>query len=341
MENLYQLEIVWILFIQSLGDWLASPMKLLSMLGNEEFYLLLMPIMYWSIHSIFGFRIAIMLLLSNGLGSVLKLAFHAPRPYWLDGQVRALIGETSFGAPSGHAMNAASIWGLMAVILGGTWTRVVLIGLILLIGFSRIYLGVHFISDVLLGWLSGVLLLVVYLKVEQRICPWLRERSLRQMLLLALGSSLALALIILLSAAALGDWSVPLAWEENALAAFPDEAIHPLSLDNAFTVSGTWFGLMIGVAWLFHSKGWFNVSGSPLQRILRCVVGLAGVVVLWYGLGQVFPREADLISYALRFFRYTLIGLWVSAAAPLLFERLGLSGQWMPAHGPDLRQQYS
>jgi membrane-associated phospholipid phosphatase len=337
MENLYQLEIVWILIVQALGDWLAGPFKMVTMLGNEEFYLLLMPILYWAVHPVFGFRMAIMLLLSNGVNSVLKLVFHSPRPYWLDGQVRAMIGETSFGAPSGHAQNAASLWGLMAVFLGGTWTRVGLVVVIFLIGFSRVYLGVHFISDIVLGWIAGGLLLLAYLKVEQRITPWLSAQPLKQMVLLAIGSSAVLALMILLAAASLGSWTVPLAWEENALTAFPDEAIHPLTLSGAFTVSGTWLGLMVGVAWLYHRKGWFNTSGPAVQRVLRCLVGLVGVVILWYGLGAIFPRGEEVLSYALRYLRYALIGLWVSALAPLLFERLRLCGQWNTSSVGDVK----
>jgi membrane-associated phospholipid phosphatase len=326
MENLYQLEIIWILIVQAMGDWLASPLKLFSMFGNEEFYLLIMPILYWSVDPIFGFRMAIMLLLSNGVNAIFKLAFHAPRPYWFDGQVRALISETSFGAPSGHSQNAASIWGLMAVILRKTWVRVVIVLVIGLIGFSRIYLGVHFISDVLMGWLIGGLLLLVYLKIERPIAAWLRYRTLPQMYLLALGSSIVIAAAILLTAASLGGWTVPVEWQERALAAFPGEEIHPLSVDGAFTVSGTWLGLMLGVAWLYH-RGGYSASGSIDQRAFRSLVGLIGVALLWYGLGQIFPRGDDLLSYGLRYFRYALIGLWVSAAAPMLFKQIGLSSR--------------
>jgi hypothetical protein len=43
------------------------------------------------------------------------------------------------------------------------------------------------------------------------------------------------------------------------------------------------------------------------------------------GLGQIFPRNADLISYALRFVRYTLIGFWVAGGAPWVFKKIKLA----------------
>ncbi len=325
MDVLHQLEIQWILFLQSIGAWLAEPLRLVSMLGNEEFLILVMPSIYWSLDTALGLRVGIMLLLSNGLNTAIKLAFHAPRPYWLDARVHGYVAESSFGIPSGHAQNAAGIWGLIAAARRRTWERAALVGIIVIIGFSRIYLGVHFISDVLAGWLIGGLLLAALLKVEQPLGTWLRARTFPEMLALALVTSVLLGSVTLLAAAFLGNWQIPVEWIQNALHSQPDSPIDPLNLENAFTMSGTWFGLMVGVAWLFHRQGGFDAAGTPAQRLLRYLVGVVGIFILWYGLGSVLPRSADVLSYALRYARYTLVGLWVSALAPLLFERLGLS----------------
>jgi hypothetical protein len=56
-----------------------------------------------SINSRLGFRIAVMLLLSNGISTFFKLIFLAPRPYWFDARIHAYSTESSFGIPSGHA----------------------------------------------------------------------------------------------------------------------------------------------------------------------------------------------------------------------------------------------
>lgn len=325
MDFLHELEIAWILVIQALGAWLAEPMRSISLLGNEEFYLLVMPVLYWCLDATLGLRMGVMLLLTNGLNAAFKLVFHAPRPYWLDTRVEALSSETSFGLPSGHAQHAASIWGLAAASVPGKWAKAFFIVLIGLIGFSRIYLGVHFISDVLLGWLIGGLLLWAYLAAEKPVWRWLRTHSLAQVLGLITASSLLIMLLILGVSAALVDWETPEEWAAAALDAYPGNEIDPLSLSGAFTVAGTWLGLLGGAAWLYHRQGGFSANGTPWQRVLRYWLGVIGVFVLWYGLGEVFPRSADALAYSLRYLRYALVGLWISAAAPLIFQKIGLA----------------
>jgi membrane-associated phospholipid phosphatase len=325
MELLYEMEIAFILFVQSLGDWLTTPMGLISLIGNEEFYLLIMPALYWCFDAVLGIRMGVMLLLTNGINSVFKLAFHTPRPYWYDTRVLALSTETTFGMPSGHSQNAASLWGLMAASLRGRGVTAFFIVLIIMIGISRIYLGVHFVRDVLLGWLVGGILLWSFLKLEKPVWARVRTLSLQKMLSLALVSSLLLMALILITAASLGDWETPREWSANALAASGGTEIDPLDLSGAFTVSGTWLGLLAGAAWLYHRQGGFDASGGPGQRVLRYFIGLLGILVFWYWLGSVFPRDTDALSFGLRYFRYFLIGLWISALAPLIFKRLNLS----------------
>jgi len=149
MEWPYPLENIWIIFLQQISAWLVGPMQILTMLGNEEFYFLVMPVLYWSINSVLGIRIAILLLLSNAVGNIFKLIFHCPRPYWISPQVQAFSAETTFGFPSGHALNAAAIWGYLAYVAKARLLRSLLLLLVFLIGFSRIILGMHFISDVI------------------------------------------------------------------------------------------------------------------------------------------------------------------------------------------------
>jgi hypothetical protein len=83
MEYLTQLFLPVSIWFQSGPDWLFTIMKGISFLGNTEFYLLAMPLLYWCIDLTLGIRIGIILLVSGGLNNILKLGFASPRPFWV------------------------------------------------------------------------------------------------------------------------------------------------------------------------------------------------------------------------------------------------------------------
>ncbi len=143
--------ITWNVFFQNLGTWLKTPMEIFSFFGNEYFFLILLPALYWCLEATIGLRVGLILLLSTSVNDALKMAFHGPRPYWLSPEVIRYASETSFGAPSGHAQIAIGVWGMLAASLRKWWGWLIAILIILLIGISRLYLGVHFPHDVILG----------------------------------------------------------------------------------------------------------------------------------------------------------------------------------------------
>jgi membrane protein DedA with SNARE-associated domain/membrane-associated phospholipid phosphatase len=93
------------------------------------------------------------------LNHVLKGLFERPRPHF----EHPLLVESSFSFPSGHAMESFVVYGMLAylaVLALRSWeSRVAVVFeaalLVVLIGFSRMYLGVHYFSDVLAGYAAG------------------------------------------------------------------------------------------------------------------------------------------------------------------------------------------
>ena len=102
-----------------------------------------------------------------------KLSFHRPRPHLFT----PLLHETGFSFPSGHSLIAMVVYGLLGAFLMHLFTgkgprRVVAaltVLLIFAIGVSRVYVGVHYPTDVLAGWTAGVPWLWTCLYIHERL----------------------------------------------------------------------------------------------------------------------------------------------------------------------------
>jgi membrane-associated phospholipid phosphatase len=327
METLTQNGINWIMAVQALGAWLQAPMEIFSFLGTENFFLLILPLIYWSIDAKVGMQIGFILITSNYLNGVLKLLFAGPRPYWVSDRVIPFAAESTFGIPSGHAQNAVSVWGMIAASYRKSWAWILAFALMFFIGFSRWYLGVHFPHDVIVGWLIGAILLWMFVRFWNPIDDWLRQKTLREQVLLAFIVSMLFIVLGVFSASRLDGYTFPEEWRANALRA-SDELPAPVSMEGAFTLAGIFFGYAAGAAWIV-SRGGYQADGSLQQRATRFVVGLIGMLILWRGLGLVFPDNADAVSFTLRYLRYSFVGFWVSGGAPWLFFRFKLANAKM------------
>ncbi len=297
-------------------EGLTGFMHALSFLGREEFYLLFIPLIYLSINAQAGIRLGIILLLGDALNFLLKLACHAPRPYWVSTQVQQLATETSYGLPSSHAQNATSIWLFFAQPLKKPWCWAGAVSLILLISLSRVYLGVHFWTDIFGGWLIGLLFILLFWRYWPLIETWFVSQELKIQTAVALGGSLLLLLLGFGIERAISSVNHPSTWE-----AYAQEARNFQSLVGR---CGALFGL--GLGWALSLR-WANFKdgGTFGQRFLRFIIGLIGVIVCWKGLQMIFPREPEGVELFFRFVRYGLLSLWVTFLAPWLFLRWRLA----------------
>jgi membrane-associated phospholipid phosphatase len=314
-----------IVALQSAGEWLLAPMRLFSFLGSEPFFLLIMPAVVWCLDVRVGLRMGLVLLTSASLNNLVKLAFGWPRPYWVSDQVQGLAHEGSFGVPSGHAQNALAMWGTLAIVLRRRWAVLVLGVLVFLISLSRLYLGVHFPSDVLGGWAIAAILLLAIAWLERPLERWLVRRPLGVQVLAPVTLSLGLLAVGLLVAQRTADRVVPTEWTAAASQAFPDEPpIDPQSPDGVVSASGTLLGLGVGAV-LLRSWGRFSPSGPTSQRLARMVAGLLGIMLIYYGLGALRPHGSDGVAQLLRFANYAAVGLWIAFGAPWTFVRVRLA----------------
>jgi membrane-associated phospholipid phosphatase len=322
MEAIWDWGISLTILFQSLGNWLEAPMQFFSFLGQEEFYLIVAPAIYWCLDTRIGVRLALWLVVSANLNSAFKLLFADPRPYWYSTQVKAFAAETSFGLPSGHSQNSVVIFGGMGWLFNRRWILWAGGILTVLVGVSRIYLGVHFVSDVLAGWLIGLVLLWALLKFEPNMLAWIRNQNQVTNTIAAFLVSLILIAIVYIPRLFLSDWTIPQAWLDTIAVTSPESLIAPLESSGAISNAGAFFGLALGALWI--AKNPLQTKGvSPWKLAARYVIGVLGVLLFWYGLKliPIFAGGESLFDLAMRYIRYGLTGFWMTGLAPAVFQK--------------------
>jgi membrane-associated phospholipid phosphatase len=322
MQTLIDYGVSLVIALQRMGEWTIPIMNFFSQLGTEDFFFIVLPLIYWSIDSALGIRVGFILVVSSFVNLLGKVGFAGPRPYWVSSHVQPWWPETSFGIPSGHAQHAMSVWGIIAVYRKQTWVTIVCAVLIFMIGFSRLVLGSHFPHDVLIGWLLGGILLWAYSRYWDVTVQWLKDMLLMQQVVIAFLAAMIMVILGLAFTGWRSDFQLPESWMTNAL--LSGIAPAPIDPNGVFTSAGTFFGLAIGSAWI-HSLGGYQAQGPVWKRVLRYFIGLIGVLILWQGLGAIFPHSEDVLAFSLRFVRYTLVGWWVAGGAPRVFQHFNLT----------------
>ena len=290
-------------WLVSLNDWgtqfllalqqLRTPalyafFRFITDLHGDNFYLFIFPLLYWCLDKRLATRLAYLFFFgydfSNGF---LKDLLHTPRPS--DPRLQVLVTETSYAFPSGHAQGSLIFWGYLALAVRRVWFWIAAVVLVLLISFSRLYLGIHFPQDVVGGLLIGLVVLVLFTWLEPRISPivarwpWLQQ--------IAVGALLPLLIFF---------------------AARSDASARALGL-----LCGA------GIALPLEARNVrFAVGGSFVQRLLRFLVGFVVVLIFYLGLSALLPR-----TDIMRFIRYTIVGIAMLWLAPWLSVSLGLASR--------------
>lgn len=253
-------------------------------LGSTTAYMVLVPLVWWAVSWRLAARVFFVLVLSVYFNSLLKEAFELPRPFE-SASTSPLRRPGEFSFPSGHAQSAAVFWTLLALHFRSRAVAAAAVAVILLVGFSRVYLGVHYPTDVLAGWAVGLVLVAAFVRTSRLLAERVEE------LPLAAQSSLALA--------------VP------AALAF----LHPT--ENTATALGALAGAMAGLAFARH-RGLYPRGAQKRDRARWLAVGLAGLPAMFFALRALEPDEASRLFYLYDWVGFAAIGLWVSFLVPLL-----------------------
>ncbi|MFP3043340.1 phosphatase PAP2 family protein [Treponema primitia] len=287
--------------------------RFVTALGTEYFYIPVVLLIFWCIDEKKGARLGFLIIFSALMNGFFKELLKQPRPFTLEPSV-GLAFEPSYGIPSGHAQLSLCFWLPLALWISGSRfvksprqamaIRIGAVLFILLIAFTRLYLGVHFPTDILAGWLLGGLTLGLWFALEPRVTAFLDTGGLRARMIAA--AIIALGMISL----------------------YPSDR----SLGGLFLGFGAGYALMLQY-FPFAARPGISVAA----RCLRYILGFAGGVLIYRGFKVLFPGQGSIFSalpywgaaspfYELgRFVRYGLLGLWASAGAPRLFLRFRLA----------------
>lgn len=252
-------------FRNATGDVFTSFFTKMSYIGEMEIVLSIIAVIYWCVSKKYGNYLLMGWSANRILNGFLKVTACAYRPWIRDARIvpeaDALKAATGYSFPSGHSVNAASLYGGGMIRKEFPKILRIFFGLIVvLIAFSRIYLGVHTPQDIIVGALSG--LLVMWL--ISKLLNWIDAHPEKDWIVLFIGGGIAVAVAIF---AALKSYPVDYDADGNLLVDGAKMA------KDTFKAVGWGLGYLIG--WVLERrKIGFSTEITMITRASRLVVGL-------------------------------------------------------------------
>lgn len=288
----------------------------LTYFGSEIAFMAAALLIFWCVDKRQGYYVFLVGALGTICNQFLKLAFRIPRPWVLDPDFQiveaARADATGYSFPSGHTQNIVGTTASIFASRKEAWVRIVCIVLMVLVPFSRMYLGVHTPLDVGVAFLTALALaaaLYPAFRTEaaaKKTVPWL----------LLGAAALCGGYLVYASSLARCDW--PKGSEDLS------NITH--GLKNAYTMLGALLGFLI-VYIADEKKLHFDVRAPFWGQVLKLVLGLALLLGIKAGLKVLAALFAG--SQAESFVRYFLIVLFAGIVWPLtfpFFAKLGRKG---------------
>ena len=292
-------------FLQSIRnpffDWFFA---LITHLGEETFFLVIAILFFWCINKREGYFILITGLIGTVVNQLAKLFFRVPRPWVLDPDFEIVESAreeaTGYSFPSGHTQNIAGTYGSIAAYEPKKWKTILCTVLIVLVAFSRMYLGVHTPLDVIVSLLFALGLILLLRPVFKT------EESMHKLMPIVVVASLILSVGFLAYVLSLSGVS------------FLDPYNYQSGLKNACTLIGCTAAL-IPVYILDRKYIKFETNARWYAQIIKLVGGLLGVLAIKSGLSApltaLFGNE-----FVARAVRYFLIVVFAGSVWPLTFK---------------------
>ena len=289
----------------------TKALSALTYFGGVYGFMVLSIIVFWCIDKRCGYFMLSLGFLGTVLNQFLKIIFRVPRPWVLDPSFEpvesAVADAGGFSFPSGHTQNVFATFGGVFVWTKKTWLRIVCAVLIVLVAFSRMYLGVHTPLDVGVSIVVGIVLLVALYPMFRS----LEAHPNRFYGFLAVLAVLLAAFLLYSYLWPFPDWMYA---EEHVVNLI--EARH-----NASILTGALAALTIAYT-LDLRRTRFDTKAIWWAQILKVVIGLVVTLALIEGTKAVLGKS-DIVT-GLRYFLGVLFaaGVW-----PMTFGWFGRLGK--------------
>ena len=271
---------------------------LITMLGEETVVIVLLGLIYWCINKRTAYVIGIAYFFSGLVIQGAKIGFQIDRPWIVDPTLKpvasAIPGATGYSFPSGHTQSVTALFGTLALKLRQMPVKVVCVLIILLVAFSRMYLGVHTPLDV------GVSLMVTALIVliVARMLSDDTAGNKREIVLTVILGLCAIAVIVVASVM------------------YTQGTIEQNYLTDCLKAAGAGIGFTVGMCIESACIDFSVRTKNILWQIIKFVLGIAGVLLIKEGLKLVLGT-----GFVVDTARYFLIGTWVTVFFPLIIKR--------------------
>lgn len=160
-----------------IGVWIASG---ITWLGEETAMILVLGFIYWCYDKKFGKFLGTNIAVALVANPMLKNVVFRTRPYFNHSGVKCLrpvnasadiydISAQGYSFPSGHSTNSAVVFGSIAAYKKMKVLMIIGIVIPLLVGISRVMLGVHYPTDVIVGWLMGYVVAILFTWIQRKV----------------------------------------------------------------------------------------------------------------------------------------------------------------------------
>ncbi len=312
------MDIQYLLLLQNLreatGGVLNGAFELITKLGEASIVTLLVAFVYWCVDKREGIFLLLTFYYNRVINGFLKITACVYRPWIRDARVlpvpEAIADATGYSFPSGHSANATSFFGGLAINKKCPKIfRALMAALVLLVGFSRNYLGVHTPQDVIVSIVLAIVLLFAF----RRLLDWVDQNPEKDWIVLLAGAALCILLVVY---ASLKGYPVDY---DAAGEVIVDPA--KMSIDS-FKNAGMGLGFIVG--WFLERRLIkFETDGKWYFRALRYVVCIAVYELLKTCAA---PLITDVIAGGLgKAVEQFVLVLYITAGAPVLIKLLGIA----------------